>query len=260
MGVRRLMANVMKNFNFLCDHLPYAPLYLHTYWHQFSCLLHWFFFWKMRNLGNWVGLGPVLNMCWLIFPKEFEMSGLHWNELGAIQQADHKILCTSTNSNFSTNQKPPFYLDHISQSQSRCATAKTSYKSLFPFTQILAVDKYLVFEPWISSKKTRRKVEQKWFMSPTLHKTRTQVVACKVQKREASSRHLWLVGTVVHKNCQRKCTVMQILNSLAKIHRNTNSGQFGKMHRNTNIERFYNNRQYKANIGKINVMHHFAFW
>ena len=45
-----------------------------------------------------------------------------------------------------------------------------------------------------------------------------------------------------------------------KMHRNTNSGQFGKMHRNTNIERFYNNRQYKANIGKINVMHHFAFW
>ena len=115
----------------------------------------------MRNLGNWVGLGPVLNMCWLIFPKEFEMSGLHWNELGAIHQADHKILCTSTNSNFSTNQKPPFYLDHIDQSQTRCATAKTSYKSLFPFTQILAVDKYLVFEPWISSKKTRRKVEQK---------------------------------------------------------------------------------------------------
>ena len=55
------------------------------------------------------------------------MSGLHWNELGAIHQADHKILCTSTNSNFSTNQQPPFYLDHIDQSQPRCATAKTTY-------------------------------------------------------------------------------------------------------------------------------------
>ena len=87
----------------------------------------------MRNLGIWVGSGPVLNMCWLIFPKEFEMSGLHWNELGAIHQADHKILCTSTNSNFSTNQQPPFYLDHIDQSQPQTNYQESvSLLSLFP--------------------------------------------------------------------------------------------------------------------------------
>ena len=179
------------------------------------------FFWKMRS--NWVGLGPVLNMCWLIFPKEFEMSGLHWNELGAIQQADHKILCTSTNSNFSTNQKLPFYLDHIGQSQPRCATAKTTYpynSYVFPLAwewhtmhvQNLAVDKSLVISYW--PRDPKKKSWTKMIYEPDVAQNPDTGGVCKTAKEGSQQPPL----VTCEDSCAEKLST--------KMHRNANSQQF----------------------------------
>ena len=123
------------------------------------------------------------------------------------------------------HQKLPFYLDHIGQSQPRCATAKTTYpynSYVFPLAwewhtmhvQNLAVDKSLVISYW--PRDPKKKSWTKMIYEPDV--AQNPDTGGGVQSAKEGSQQPPLV------TCGDSCA--QKLST--KMHRNANSEQFGK--------------------------------